>query len=208
MAILASAVCATGQNAPPPAATKPAALPENADQAQATPKAGAVTKTADSGDQKTPQEIDALIEKLGRTPPAWYAATPLEYPKTLDLSWPERPQPPKWENQKNVGQYVWDIINPNPSRWPEGVKLMHHLLTVHKDDREKQERAMLALARMYHDLLEDYGRAAFWYRKVGAENVDEFPSSAINLAECYWRLGSKSMAAGTSPTESTRPGCI
>lgn len=169
--LLGSALCATGQNAP---------------------AGGGAAKTR-ATDEKSKQEVDALIEKLGRTPPDWYAKTPLDYPKTLDLSWPERPQPP-WNAQKNVGQYVWDIINPNPARWPEGIKLMHHLLTVHKDDKATQERAMLSLARMYHDLLEDYARAAFWYRKVGAEDVNEYPSSAINLAECYWRLGSKSMA--------------
>src|SRR5579872_2658248 len=157
--LLTSALCATGQNAP----------------------VGDVAVKTSAADDKSKQEVYTLIEKLGRTPPEWYAKTPLDYPKTLDLSWPERPQPP-WNNQKNVGQYVWDVINPNPARWPEGIKLMHHLLTVHKDDKATQERAMLNLGRMYHDLLEDYARAAFWYRKVGAENVEEFPSSAINLA--------------------------
>ena len=100
-------------------------------------------------------------------------------------------KPPQgWDNQKNVGQFVWDVVNPNPDRWKEGVRLMHHLLTLHKDDPEKRERAMLTLCHMYHDLLEDYARAAFWYRAVGVEkDPEEYARSVVILAECYWRLG-------------------
>lgn len=146
-----------------------------------------VTATAPA--EGTRAELDALIDRVGRTPPEWFKDTSLNYPKTLDLSWPIKP-PPGWDNQKNVGQYVWDIINPNPNRWREGVKLMHHLLTLHKDDPEKRERAMLTLCHMYHDLLEDYARAAFWYRAVGVEKDPvEYARSAVILAECYWRLG-------------------
>jgi uncharacterized protein with FMN-binding domain len=44
---------------------------------------------------------------------------------------------------------------------------------------------------MYFELLQDYPRAAFWFRqaKVGAGD----PQSVM-LAECYWRLGNKQMA--------------
>jgi hypothetical protein len=61
-------------------------------------------------------EVLELIDTLGSTPPAWFASTALEYPKTLDLTWPIK-APNGWNNQKNVGQYKWDIINPNPNRW-------------------------------------------------------------------------------------------
>lgn len=141
------------------------------------------------GKDGTRAELDALIEKLGKTPPDWFKTTPLNFPKSLDLSWP-RQAPGGWDNQKNVGQYLWDVINPNPGRWKEGVKLMHHLLTLHKDDPEKRERIMLTLARMYHNLLEDYGRSAFWFRAAGVEKDPvEYAQSAVVLAECYWRLG-------------------
>ena len=137
----------------------------------------------------TRAELDALINREGKTPPPWFKDTPLNYPKSLDLSWPMKP-PQGWDNQKNVGQFVWDVVNPNPGRWREGVRLMHHLLTLHKDDPDKREREMLTLCHMYHDLLEDYARAAFWYRAVGVEkDPDEYARSAVILAECYWRLG-------------------
>ncbi len=140
-------------------------------------------------------ELDALIDRVGKTPPEWFKTTTLNYPKSLDLTWPENPEG-GWNNQRNVGQFVWDVINPNPNRWKEGVRLMHHLLTMHKDDPEKRERIMLTLARMYHNLLEDYARAAFWFRAVGVEkDPSEYARSAVILAECYWRLGYSSEAA-------------
>ncbi|MDX1947701.1 MAG: FMN-binding protein [Pirellulaceae bacterium] len=136
-----------------------------------------------------PESLDGLINRLGRTPPDWYKDTALNYPATLDLQWPH-PAPQGWNNQKNVGQFIWDVINPNPNRWREGVKLMHHLLTVHAQNPETRERVMLELARMYHNLLEDYARAAFWLRAVGVEkDPAEYSRSAVVLAECYWRLG-------------------
>ena len=128
-------------------------------------------------------ELDALIDKLGRTPPDWFKSTPLNPPPSLDLNWPMGAPPGGWNSQKNVGQYLWDVVNPNPGRWKEGVKLMHQLLTLHKDDAEKRERNMLTLAGMYHNLLEDYGRSAFWYRAVGVEkDPEEFAQSAVILA--------------------------
>ena len=150
-------------------------------------KLTAPSKTASKAGSRA--ELDATIDRMGKTPPDWFKVTPLNYPPSLDLSWPMQAQGP-WNNQKNVGQFVWDVVNPNPSRRKEGVKLMHHLLTMHKDDPEKRERIMLSLARMYHDLLEDYGRSAFWYRSVGVEkDPAEYAQSAVILAECYWRLG-------------------
>jgi uncharacterized protein with FMN-binding domain len=135
-------------------------------------------------------ELDALIEKLGREQPDWYDATELNYPPTLDLDWPEPPPEKGWNNQKNVGQFMWDIVHPNPSRWKEGTKLMHHLLERHKDDPQTLARVMNKLGHMYHDLLEDYPRAAFWLRAAGVEkNPQGFIRETPLLAECYWRLG-------------------
>ena len=146
--------------------------------------------TAPGGGGGTRAELDALIESKGRTPPDGYEATPLDYPKTLDLNWPQPPPMTGWNSQLNVGQYIWDVINPNPSRWRPGIKLMHHLLTLHADKPELRERISMQIARMYHDLHEDYARAAFWYRTVGVEkDPTEYSSSAVILAECYWYLG-------------------
>jgi len=161
--------------------------------------AAASAKTASdvpaaSKPRRTKAEVEAVINELGRKPPDWFEATPLNYPKTLDLSWPEGPPPGGWNNQKNVGQYIWDIINANPNKWREGVKLMHHLLTMHKDDPEKRERIMEALGRMYHNLHQDHARAAFWWRQAGVEKTQSPPGIMVHLAECYWRLGNKQMA--------------
>lgn len=143
---------------------------------------------------RTRQDIDRLIDQLGRTPPDWFNATPLVYPPTLDLSF-ARPQPgAPWNNQRNLGQYLWDIINPNPGKWREGVRLLHHVLGVNQGNADSQARTMDALGRMYHNLLEDYARAAFWWRKAGVDKHDDFPESTAHLADCYFRLGNKQMA--------------
>ena len=61
--------------------------------------------------KRTPEEVGALIEKVGGTEPAWWNSTPLTYPETLDLDWPLK-APGGWDNRVNVGQYIWDVINP------------------------------------------------------------------------------------------------
>jgi uncharacterized protein with FMN-binding domain len=113
------------------------------------------------------------------------------YPPTLDLNWPMRAEGP-WDARKNVGQYLWDVINPNPGRWKEGIKLVNHLMIRHKDDPAKLVRAMETLGHMYHNLMEDWARAVFWWRMCDRHGgyVD-----LVGLAHCYWKLGSKEMAA-------------
>jgi uncharacterized protein with FMN-binding domain len=153
------------------------------------------TTDRSSGVQRTQAEIEALIDKLGKSPPDWWDSVPLNYPQTLDLSWPIGAPPGGWNSQKNVGQYIWDVINPNPNKWREGIRFIHHLLTLHKDDPEKRVRAMETMARMYQSLLQDYARAAFWWRSAGVDKGEESTGSTrIELAECYWKLGSKQMA--------------
>jgi uncharacterized protein with FMN-binding domain len=136
----------------------------------------------------TPADVRALIAKVGPTDPNWLAGTALNYPKTLDLSWPEK-APPPWNNQKNVGQFLWDVINTNPTRWREGIKLMDHILKKSKSDVKK--RATNETANMYFRFFQDYARAAYWWQQVGT-TVDD--NAGVHLAECYWRLGSKQMA--------------
>jgi uncharacterized protein with FMN-binding domain len=53
---------------------------------------------------------------------------------------------------------------------------------------------MLDLGRLYHDLHEDYARAAFWWRQAGVEQGKGEYRHPVNLARCYWRLGNKQMA--------------
>ena len=90
-----------------------------------------------------------------------------------------------------MGQYIWDIINPNENKWQSGVKLMHHLLSVHEDDPKTNRRVMSSLGSMSFRFFQDYARAAFWWRqaKVSPSSLD-----GVSLAECYYRLGNKRMA--------------
>ncbi len=146
--------------------------------------------TNHKGNTRTRTEIETLIKNVGRTTPDWWDSVQLNYPETLELTWPLKPEGP-WNNRKNVGQYIWDIINPNPGRWQEGIKLVHHILILNKNAPAKRNRTMDALGRMYHDLPEDWARAAFWWRKStemgGRSNI-------LGLAHCYWKLGNKDMA--------------
>jgi uncharacterized protein with FMN-binding domain len=168
--------------------SSPATRTSTASGQSTLPATGAAAKL------RTRAEIDALIEQVGRTPPDWYESTPLNYPPALDLSWPEKAEG-AWNNQKNVGQYIWDVMNPNPSKWREGIRLLHHLLVVNKDSPQTQVRVMQSLGTKYHDLLEDYARAAFWYRKAGVErSPTSAPGDTVRLAECFWRLGNRQMA--------------
>jgi uncharacterized protein with FMN-binding domain len=135
---------------------------------------------------KPEAEVRALIKKIGSTPPEWFQATPLRFPKTLDLSWKETPGAP-WDPSKNVGQFIWTTINENESRWKEGIRFLHYFLVLNQKDPELSKKAMNALAHMYHNLHQDWARAAFWWEQAGETNK-------IDLAHCYFKLGSKAMA--------------
>ena len=139
---------------------------------------------------RTQREVEQVIAEVGSTPAEWLADTPLSFPKSLDLKWP-KPAPKGWNNQKNVGQYIWDKINPNAGRWQSGVKLMVHLLEINKTDKKLRKRIMSSMGSMYFRFFQDYARAAYWWEQSGSagDNNDE-----IGLAECYYRLGNKSMA--------------
>jgi len=161
--------------------------------AGAKPSTGAgkgSTGNTPAGSVKSKAAIDAIIEQSGRTPPDWFENTPLDYPKTLNLQWPER-APKGWNNQRNVGQYIWDVVNPNPGRWRSGVKLLHHLVSLHKDDPATLQRVMRALGAMYFRFFQDYARAAFWLKR----SSNGAPAGIkMQIAECYFRLGSKQAA--------------
>ena len=153
---------------------------------------GTGSGTAGEGTRRTKAQVEALINELGRTPPEWFESTPLEYPRTLDLSWPQKP-PGGWDAQRNVGQYLWDVIHPNPSKWRQGLRLMHHLLVVHKDHPATRIRVIRTLGSMHYNLFQDYARAAFWWRQGGIDQPGQSPQG-VRLAECYWKLGNKQMA--------------
>ena len=146
--------------------------------------------------EKPKAEVVATIKKVGSTPPDWFQATPLNFPKSLDLTWTD-PQPGSpWDPSKNVGQFIWTSINENEARWREGIRFLHHLLTVNQKNPAIVKRTMTALANMYHNLHEDWARAAFWWEKAG-------DTSNPDLAHCYFKLGSRTMAAEVLKAYST-----
>jgi len=135
-------------------------------------------------------EINQFINTVGSSAPVWLAATRLNYPATLDLTWP-MPPPKGWNNKKNIGQFVWDIVNPNQGRWREGVKFMHFLVDRHPSGSHANNMAKKGLASMYFRLFQDYPRAAYWWRQASLQSNDP---GHILLAECYFRMGSEKMA--------------
>lgn len=157
------------------------------------PKSGTTTSSPGGRTERSRAEILAEIDRQGKTPPDWFESTPLDYPNTLDLSWPN-PPPKGWNSSRNIGQFLWDRINPNAGKWHEGVKFIHHILSTSKNE-EVRIRAMRTLGSMYHNLLQDHARSAFWFREAGLEKeLSQHPQLAVFLADDYWKLGSKSMA--------------
>jgi uncharacterized protein with FMN-binding domain len=150
------------------------------------------TKTDAKGHPiRSKTQIDRLIDRVGSTMPDWFDSTEMNYPDTLDLSWPLKPPTKGWNSKLNMGQYIWDIINPNTSKWRSGIKLVHHCTTIHEGNKTLLKRDRTTLGRMFFDLMQDYPRAAYWLRKGGAVKGE---GTAVRLAECYWRMGNKQLA--------------
>ena len=130
-------------------------------------------------------QVDDLVENVGRTKPQWYESIPLRFPPTLRLNWQIASRGLK--PHVNLHQYIDTIITPAPDKWKEGVRLMHHTLTVNRTSILRLRRSQQELAKMYFNYFGDYARAAFWYRQSGGRNH-------VPLATCYFRLGCKKLA--------------
>lgn len=128
-------------------------------------------------------EADKLIDDAGKKPPDWWDSVTVRTPPSLDLTWKTVPG---WQPQKNLGAYLWDIIYPNPSRWREGVKMLHQTLQINKGNKDGLDKSISALANNYAELLQDFSRAAYWAKKSGDHE--------LLLAECYWKIGCKPAA--------------
>lgn len=148
------------------------------------------SESGTSSAAKSPDEVQQVIATLGASDPDWLASTQLNHPKSLDLAWPMKAEGP-WNESKNVGQYIWGRVNPNVARWKSGIKLLYECMDRHQQDRTLLVRDMEKLGVMYFELLQDYPRAAYWLQKA---KVRPDKKSGVYLAECYYRLGSKSMA--------------
>ncbi len=181
--------------------------------------AGVMTIVSPAGGQdrtvRTKAEVDALIAQAGSSTPDWWNTTELDYPETLDLNWPVRAGfgPGRFEERggrdrrggrgrrgfdwgqsqpTNVDEYLIHVVYPNPSRHKAGMKLVHHLMIRHRDDREKLRRSLNTLGEMFYELFGDYARAAFWWQKCAALGGG---TDAAKLARCYFELGGRTTAA-------------
>lgn len=150
---------------------------------------------SDGRPQRTPEQVQKLIDTIGPTAPEWLASTDMNHPQTLDMSWPEKTNGP-WDESKNIGQYIWGRVNPNASRWKSGIKLVHHCIELHQGQPKLLQRDKEKLGVMYFQLLQDYERAAYWLQQAKVQPSTE---SGVHLCECYWRLGSKPLAMKSLP---------
>lgn len=155
-----------------------------------TPKPTDAAMAASGDVQRSPAEVRERIDSVGSSEPDWFASTPLNHPKSLDLDWPLKADGP-WNESKNVGQYIWGRVNPNVSRWKPGIKLVYECMALHEGDAALLERDWIKLGGMYFNLLQDYERAAYWLEKA---KVQPNTPGGVHLAECYWRLGSEELA--------------
>jgi uncharacterized protein with FMN-binding domain len=90
---------------------------------------------------------------------------------------------------------MWSVINENESRWKGGAKFMMHVIDVNKSNPGGLSKAMDQMAHIYADLLEDYERGAFWLQQKAKRFGHSFRTgNAVKLANCYYRLGSRSLA--------------
>ena len=151
----------------------------------------APTTTASATDAARLAEIEAQIAKAGKTPPEWWDSVKLTVPTNLDLtgtSAAARANP-----TRELARFFHFNYDQNPYRYQEGCKLVHHILSLAKDNKEIKLWALQKLGQYYGQLLQDYPRGVFWYRK--AAEVGGLRTLDVSiLASCYGKLGCKEMA--------------
>jgi len=148
---------------------------------------GAAKPTATAAAVRTKAQADALIDATGKSSPEWWDSVELKYPDTLDLSWPDGKPGDSWQPQRQIGAYLVSVISPNPGRWREGIKFLHPVLAINKDNPAAQRKAIQALGNAYYDYERDYARAAFWLSRGN-------DIGRVKLASCYWKLGVRAAA--------------
>lgn len=168
------------------------------------PALGADATAVATANSKTRAEVEALIASEGTSPPQWWNAVTLNIPDGLDLTW----QGPKaGEVKKTLAQYLWSTVNENPAKWKEGIKLLHHSLTVNRDNSWALKQSMNALGAAYAELLLDFPRAAFWWRKGGGAGHAGY-SHKVALARCYLYMGNRDMAVEALGENNVNPSAI
>jgi len=159
---------------------------------------------------KTKAQVDEAIQAAGSEKPDWWESVNMDYPETLDMSWPVRQntmggrgrrgggrrggqggQSGDQASTTNVDDYLSQVVYTDPSKYKAGIKLVDHLMNLHKEDGEKLQRSQNTLGNMFYQLIGDYARAAFWWQKCSESGGTVDP---LKMAHCYAELGSKSAA--------------
>jgi len=149
--------------------------------------------TGSEGAKRSASAINALVQREGKPLPPWWDSIKLDYPRTLDLPGTHRVK--GWQPRINLGAYFYSIVTPHPARWKSGIKLLHHVVDVRKNDPMRRSEAMGMLANYYLRYLEDYPRAAYWNVKNTQSGGRPTLHGVVGLAECYFHMGNKRMAA-------------
>ncbi len=168
----------------PTPVAKPGPKPEPKSEPKAPPRPAADPKKLNGLPVRTSAEVEALIARAAADP-GWLASTKLNYPKSLRLNWSRAPGK-GWKPNVNMGAHMISNVYRSPKKWKYGVKLLHHTLTVNKGNASALKKSYNEMGRQYSDFLGDPARAAYWWRKAGAQ--------PWKLADCYRRLGSREMA--------------
>ncbi|NOZ21933.1 MAG: FMN-binding protein [Planctomycetes bacterium] len=141
----------------------------------------------------SPRNIEKRIKKAEKNKPDWWDDVKLEVPDTLDLTAWRAPSgmDAKEAAEKFPSSYIWSKVIPNPDLWKMGVKLAHQCLKKSESNASQKTRIMAELAGYYKNLLNDYARAAHYYRQLpaGSFGVD------VGLGDCYFEMGNADMAA-------------
>lgn len=135
------------------------------------------------------EQMDAIAARVAANQPDWWDSVKLDIPKTLDLTWPDRPV--DWS--KSIDMYIFRTYDHRPARHREACKFLTAIVTTNPDNPRAQYKASLRLGQYYGLLLHDYARGAYWYRRA-AKGGQLFAFHQTNLAYCYWKLGSKELA--------------
>lgn len=143
--------------------------------------------------KRTKAEVDALVQQAGASRPDWWDSVPLKHPDTLDLTWSNE-NTPGWDTQRKLGPYLFSVIGGNPTRYREGVKLLHHVVLTNKDHPQRLARSMDSLAFCYYDFLDDPARAMYWWQMADKVAPGRY-RHPVQIARCYFKLGSKDTAA-------------
>jgi len=183
----------SGENIKPP---EPKPKPPVKKPDPATPKTPTVKTPKPTGGTPTKRSssaIRALVQSEGKTLPDWWESVKLDYPRTLDLAGTNRAR--GWQPRINLGAYFFSLVTPHPKQWKPGIKLLHHVIDVRKNDAMGRPQAMGMLANYYLRYLEDYPRAAYWNERVLSSGGRPTLHGVVGLAECYFHLGNTAMAS-------------